>query len=914
LTTLNFTQSHFLTLPNGLKVMHCPIEDSAVSYVSMAVKAGHFYDPKDCEGLAHLLEHGLFLGSEQLPEPNQINNLVERHGGAINAWTGTEYANYHFHCRNTSLPTLLPAFADMLQNPLLDITPLEKEIQSIEAEFQFKRKDDLRRLYQIHKETCNPAHPFSQFSVGNAQIFGQSDISSLQEKLRAHHRQYYCASNMTLCIFSSLPAEDLAGALTHIFEDIPAGTPAKADWPPLYLDAHKGIQINIEPLQSARRMIVTFPMPALHNNFRVKPLNYISHLLGDEGEGSLLAYLKEKGWVTNLIAGSGIEGDDYKDFNVNFQLTKEGLAHQEAVLEALFAYIKLIRNSLSEPWRYQEKARLHALAYQYEDNPKLMPIVCEYAQHMFLFSDEEISQFRTTIDSFDRDVLDHALDYFSAENLRVKLIAPGLPTERECRHYNARYGVQPLAQALRQRLANPGHIDALYLPPPNPYMGSEYSLTLPESEYEKPVPLIKQPGLTCWFAQDHQFYSPKGDIYFSFDTPALTQSLESVAAKRIWLACLNDTLQAKYYRAEIAGLHYRLYGHQAGFSLHTRGFTNQQTLLATQLLQAVQSEVPTREQFAQRKAMQLQSLQNSLLNKPTNRLFSRMSVLIQRNTQAPIDLIKALEKCEYEDMLTFSKQALEHYYLETFMHGNWSGQDARSFAEKIASLSPHAIGEALPRQVSQLPAGTTLYHQVPSEHEDSAVVLYLQAPSSNLKDTALCMVLEQVLAAPFFTVLRTQKQLGYVVGTGYVPQNQHPGMAFYIQSPSCSPDQLMNEITGFLFKQLEEVDFYQEYWPTIQHNLLKQLDERDLSLSMKSQRLWISLGTADYEFNRSSQLAECVANLTFEEIRSYAHQIAERTLFGELVLFANGRFDELDCSKGKRIDDIARFKSFTPCF
>ncbi len=914
MTTLNFTQSQFATLPNGLKIMHCPIEDSAVSYVSMAVKAGHFYDPDHCHGLAHLLEHGLFLGSARLPEPNQINNLIEHYGGTLNAWTGTEYANYHFNCPNEVLPTLLPAFADMLQSPLLKPDVLEKEIQSIEAEFQFKRKDDLRRLYQIHKETCNQAHPFSKFSVGNAQIFGQRDITSLKELLHAHHQQYYCASNMALCVFSAVPSEDLFAALTQMFEDLPAGKPAPASWPPLYLDQQKGIQINIEPLQSARRMIVTFPMPALHNNIEVKPLNYISHLLGDEGEGSLLAYLKSKNWVTNLIAGSGIEGDDYKDFNVNLQLTDSGLTQHHDVLEALFAYIEIIRNSLNEPWRFQEKARLHSLAYQYEENPKLMPVACDYAQHMFVFDDDQIRQFRNTIDSFDRPSLEQALTYFTPDNLRVKLIAKGLSTDRECQYYDAKYSVSKLDEALLKRLNSPAVIDEIFLPPANPYMGSEYSLTLPEAGYERPTALIKSTGVTCWFAQDQQFHSPKGDIYFSFDTKAFTESLEAVAAKRIWLACLNDNLQAKYYRAEIAGLHYRLYGHQAGFSLHTRGFTNQQTLLATQLLEAIQSETPTQAQFEQRKAMQLQGLQNALLNKPTNRLFSRLSVLIQRNTQAPVDLIKALEKCRYEDMLQYSQRALDNYYLETFMHGNWSGSDAQSFADKVVELNPNATGRALPRQVSKLPIGTMLHHQVPCEHDDSAVVLYLQAPSAGLEDTAMCLVLEQILAAPFFSALRTQKQLGYVVGTGYVPHNHHPGMAFYIQSPNYSADHILTEITNFLFEQAQNIDSYEEYWTTIQQNLLKQLDERDLSLSMKSQRLWISLGTSDYEFNRNSQLAECVAELTFDEIRTYARKLADRKLFGELVLFANGQFGELADEQAKRVDDIAEFKALTPCF
>ena len=83
---------------------------------------------------------------------------------------------------------------------------------------------------------------------------------------------------------------------------------------------------------------------------------------------------------------------------------------------------------------------------------------------------------------------------------------------------------------------------------------------------------------------------------------------------------------------------------------------------------------------------------------------------------------------------------------------------------------------------------------------------------------------------------------------------------------------------------------------------------------MKSQRLWISLGTSDYEFNRNSQLAECVAELTFDEIRTYARKLADRKLFGELVLFANGQFGELADEQAKRVDDIAEFKALTPCF
>jgi len=912
--TINLENAHHVTLPNGLRAMLCHTPEASESFVSMAVRAGHFYDPNDCQGLAHLLEHMLFMGSRHLPKPNAINGFIEQHGGTINAWTGTEYTNYHFNCSGDAIAQTLPAFADMLRQPLFEEDALTNEIKNIHAEFEFKKKDDLRRLYQIHKETCNPEHPFAKFSVGNCDTFSQHECTELKRRLKALHQSYYCALNMRLCIASPMPIRQLEALVNQCFGTLPSGQLASDDWPSLYTENELGIQINIHPLQSARRMIVTFALPALQNDYKTKPLNYISHLIGDEGEGSLLAYLKEKDWALNLIAGSGIEGDKFKDFNVSFQLTQEGLKHKAQVLEALFGYIELIREASTEEWRFHEKSQLNALALEYEENVKPLGIITEYAQHQFIFEPDELNRLRSTIGSYDRSIIEHALSFFTPKNLRLKVISKDVKTTQVCAFYEAEYSVEDIDDALIHSLESAKKIPELCLPPPNPYLASEYTLILPETGFNVPNRLVDNGGYRFWFAQDQQFHSPKGDIYISFDAAQFSDSLTSVAAKRIWLGALNDHLQAKYYRAEIAGLHYRIYGHQAGFTLHTRGFTNQQTLLASQLLDAVLGFIPDERAFEHHKALQIQSLHNSLLNKPTNRLFSRLSVLIQRNTQAPVELLDVIENISYNEMLGCRSAAFEHYFVEAFMHGNWASEEAKAFSTSLHSHCKNAGGAPLSRAVSKLPVGGTLYHEVLCNHDDSAVVLYLQAPSPSLTDTALCMVLEQMLAAPFFNSLRTEQQLGYIVGTGYVPHNQHPGMAFYIQSPQCSPKQLLDAMTAFLFQQLNEIEFYRFYWPTIQQNLIKQLEERDLTLSMKSQRLWVSLGTQDLEFNRNAKLAERIKGLSFEEIQDFAHQLAKRERCGELVLFSRGKFESIPTQEKRTINSISEFKKEIPYY
>ena len=69
---------------------------------------------------------------------------------------------------------------------------------------------------------------------------------------------------------------------------------------------------------------------------RAKPEDYLSHLIGHEGKGSLLAALKQRGWATGLSAGVGEGGMErnsgYSLFDVSITLTEAGLAAAPGVL------------------------------------------------------------------------------------------------------------------------------------------------------------------------------------------------------------------------------------------------------------------------------------------------------------------------------------------------------------------------------------------------------------------------------------------------------------------------------------------------------------------------------------------------------------------------------------------------------
>lgn len=87
---------HPLKLDNGLKVLFIQDLQSEKSAASLTVNVGHFDDPWQRQGMAHFLEHMLFLGTDRHPEPGTLSQFTSQHGGSCNAWTGTEHSSYFF--------------------------------------------------------------------------------------------------------------------------------------------------------------------------------------------------------------------------------------------------------------------------------------------------------------------------------------------------------------------------------------------------------------------------------------------------------------------------------------------------------------------------------------------------------------------------------------------------------------------------------------------------------------------------------------------------------------------------------------------------------------------------------------------------------------------------------------------------
>ena len=95
----------YLRLANGLQVVLIsdPGEDKGAAALSVAV--GSFDNPQEWPGLAHFLEHMLFLGTEKYPEPGAYQAFISAHGGSHNAYTSLARTSYFIasNCATTAV-------------------------------------------------------------------------------------------------------------------------------------------------------------------------------------------------------------------------------------------------------------------------------------------------------------------------------------------------------------------------------------------------------------------------------------------------------------------------------------------------------------------------------------------------------------------------------------------------------------------------------------------------------------------------------------------------------------------------------------------------------------------------------------------------------------------------------------------
>jgi secreted Zn-dependent insulinase-like peptidase len=893
---------HNEVLDNGLELAFITCPEATKSAISISIGIGHFNDPADCPGLSHLLEHMLFTGSERFADGNYLHDLVHKEGGFLNAWTSAQTCNFHFDCPEHLLQEGLDVLIDMVFHPRFELKGIEQEIQAIEAEFHLRINDDVRRLYDVHKQTANAEHPFTKFSVGNKGVFSQFTLADMQQKLRDHHCTFFTPNNIKIVIHAQQSESNtsLIAGLKQSVLDIKTSSPLKKPpLPALYLPKQKNCLIEVKPFKSAQTLIFTFCLPSISDHYRSKPILLLTHLLEDANKDGLQWYLKNEAYIVDLSASGGLEDGRHQDININLRLTEKGLNNVAHIIKTVLAWFDYLRQEGFQQWRFEEKAQQLWLQAQHASLPSPVDECILIANRLHDFSFEEALNIDSTMDRYDPVFFTTFLSYFTADHLRVFYIHDDAQTDHVTQQYKAPFSVKPLPSYLREaKERNDQCVSSVSktfeLPSRNHYMSSNFALVDKELEHEELHEFLHE-QIVVKFSQNTSFETPKGDCYFSLESPSMVGSARNAAIKRLWIECISEQLSEEYSSAEMAGISFRVYGHQGGFSLHTSGFSHTQLMLCEEIIAGLSTLAIKPAVFLTMKEKLATTLKNNLLNKPVNQLFAALNIALQQNNFSQKEILDELDNIYLPELQSHVDSYFKTLHLEGLIVGNWRMSEVRNCVQNIAGKLPecnqtyktqrsivnifgqqHSIVVS-PYRSSQKqntePDSSTKNSGKENNIRENATVFYYQAENSSLLNRCIFVALEKLLSPFLFDELRNKKNLGYLVGCGYMPMNKRPGIAIYVQSPTHDCDAMARAMDDALFTFQHDLKELVSIFDNFKSSLARQFEIEDTNTSQYSQRLWVDFDSSVNSEAFKQAISSTLAELSFDEFYEQFEQI-----------------------------------------
>lgn len=200
----------FVRLTNGMEIVYIHDIFISTSIACLKVNIGSYYDPDEYLGLAHFLEHMIFMGSKKYPE-GKILEYVNSNGGFTNAYTTGLSTCYHFNITSENFNTAFDILIDGILDPLLSTNSYKREINAVNSEYMKGINNisnasivinNILRSQQSIESNKNNRHNFPRFSVGNIKTLDKNDIV---KQLKMFHSKYYSPNRMRLVVLHNKP-------------------------------------------------------------------------------------------------------------------------------------------------------------------------------------------------------------------------------------------------------------------------------------------------------------------------------------------------------------------------------------------------------------------------------------------------------------------------------------------------------------------------------------------------------------------------------------------------------------------------------------------------------------------------------------------------------------------------------------
>jgi|JI10StandDraft_1071094.scaffolds.fasta_scaffold03989_19 insulysin len=903
--SLNERKTAKIRLDNGLEAYLISDPKANQSAAALSMEVGSWNDDPQYPGIAHFLEHLLFMGSETYPEENAYDKQIWDNGGTLNAYTAPDRTVYVFSVNNDAFSTTLDMFAHMFTDPLFNPSGIKRELHAVDQEHDKNIERDGSRIWMIFKETGNPHHPNALFSTGNAETLGGIP----QKEVKRWFKENYSADRAHLVLYSTEPIEKLKRETVKLFSPMTKSfsSPKKIK-ENLLSEQQKGSLIAIKPFKELRSLSIEWELPPEY----VENLDHHSHellgyILGGQHPSSLYTHLRDEGLIENISSGLMRAGKTSGLFSISFDLTPQGVEKYETVIQECFEALNSLKLSGIPPYLFYEMKTMAKIDYEFQSR------IAPYAfaeHHADSLIDEPLETYpqRTVLPGeFNVEETETFLKELKAEDATFFIIAApeltGLYPDKKEKWTGGEYTVKKLSpQTLASLEKLPQH-PTITLPEQNTFIPTNLKLVTQEGHDQiqktpHPKKLIDNHYGTFYFWEDTQYQVPEVASLFNIHTPLIDGSARQEVLFDLFSYTLDEKLAPTLAYANAASLSVSCHPNDMKFTLSLSGYSEKAPLLLMETLKHLKNCKMTKEEFE----IYTTSLRSSYANigkgMPVTQALEIYRNLLFSNSPLHTEKLAALNILTYDDYLSFADHLFDECYIEATLTGNMTEKEAHdtwTLVHKFLGAKPYPKKNHEKKQMLVLSPFQGPYKiSAQTPNLGNAAVLVVQEGQMTFPKKASQVILGTGMQEDFFDTLRTKQQTGYITQSKSGEEDEQLYSLFLVQSTTHQPDELIARFELFLETTIKdfETTFSEGRFELIKGNTITLLEKPPTNLGEMAGQLHAYAFTHQGDFDRRQKLISALKNLTYTDFKEDAISFLSRQNPKRIAIMLEGKQPE----------------------
>lgn len=269
-------------LPGGERLVFVQ-NKSYITNIQILTDVGSMAEDQDIHGMAHILEHMFFKGSQKFRGGTAISRAANDIGGKLNAYTTYDHTVFYISVLNDSFEAGFDLLADMYRNPLFPEDEFKKELNPILSEMREREDDPESFLMEraLGKYLGGNYHPVigSELTVKSATV----------EKMHRFKNRFYGGSNCLIAVVGGVEEKRVFDMVYERFADHRHGEKAA---PPSFTYEPGEITLTKPGIQEAHFNLY-YPALGPTDPERYKQ-DLMSYLLGGNESALLFERIREE--------------------------------------------------------------------------------------------------------------------------------------------------------------------------------------------------------------------------------------------------------------------------------------------------------------------------------------------------------------------------------------------------------------------------------------------------------------------------------------------------------------------------------------------------------------------------------------------------------------------------------------------